>query len=48
MSIVSECYLSATDWLSQMHVKNYCNFLRAMMFFSVVENPIEHFSLYNN
>ena len=36
------------DWLSQTHVKNYRNFSRVVIrFFSVVEIPIKHSSLYN-
>ena len=38
----------AADWLSQTHVKNYRNFSRVVIrFFSVVEIPIKHSSLYN-
>ena len=39
----------AADWLSQTHVKNYCNFLHVVIrFFSVVEIPIKLPSLYKN
>ena len=38
----------AANWLSQTHVKNYRNFLPVVIrFFSVVEIPIKHPSLYN-
>ena len=40
--------VSAADWLSQTHVKNYRNFSRVVpRFFSVVEIPTKHSSLYN-
>ena len=39
---------SAADWPSQTHVKKYCNFSQVVIwFFSVVEIPIKHSSLYN-
>ena len=38
----------AADWLSQTHVKKYRNFsLLVIRFFSVVEIPTKHSSLYN-
>ena len=40
--------VSAADWLSQTHVKNYGYFSRVVIgFFSMVEIPIKHFSLYD-
>jgi len=40
--------IKATDWLSQTHVKNYCNFLRVeVQFVSEVGIPIKHSRLYN-
>ena len=41
--------VSAADWLFQTHVKICRNFPRAVIrFFSVVEIPIKHPSLYKN
>ena len=38
----------AADWLSQTHVKNCNNFSRVVIrFFSLVEIPVKHSSLYN-
>ena len=40
--------VSAADWISQIHVKSYRNLSRVViLFFSVVEIPIKHSSLYN-
>ena len=40
--------VSAADWRSQSHVKNYRNLSRAeIRFFLVVEIPIKHSCLYN-
>ena len=40
--------VSAADWLSQTHLKSHRNFLRVVVrFFSVVEIPMKHSSLYN-
>ena len=40
--------MSAADWLSQTHVKNYRKFSRLVIrFFSAVEIPIQHSNLYN-
>ena len=39
--------MAAADWPSQTHVKNYRNFSSVTIgFFSVVEIPIKHSSLY--
>ena len=40
--------VTTADWLSQTHVKSYCNFSRMVVrFFSVVEIPIRHSSLHD-
>ena len=40
--------LSTADWLSQTHVKNYCNFSRVeVQFVSEMGIPIKHSRLYN-
>ena len=40
--------MSTADWLSQTHVKNYCNFSRVeVQFVSEMGIPIKHSWLYN-
>ena len=40
--------LSAADWLSQKHMRNYHNFSRVEVPFSAVEISIKHSILYSN
>ena len=40
--------MSATEWLSQLHMNNYCNFSRLVIrFFSAVEILTKYSSLHN-
>ena len=48
VAIIKATDVSAVNWLSQTHVKNYCNFsLVEVQFVSEVEIPIKYSRLYN-